>query len=339
MSFSIGRQRPERLLYSGKENRRCADGYGEGLCSTDQPSLAQVSADAATPDAVKTPLTSKSHIDLWDTTSETVIIFDWDDTLCPTTFIWNHPQLNWYEVAPCFDDSSEMETQFKDTLREQLEQHQSAVIALLRLAVSLGQVAIVTLAQVGWVEQSCRNFMPQVAEVLFELGIEVVYARQAIPSRYLRRAHEEQNDLTKVLKTRAMSRTIKKFYTTVGGGERSWKNILSIGDSAAERLALQDVIMRREQRDSRGVPKECRCKVVKLLYEPDLERLTAEVQVLITWLLTLTCQDDDIDIDFADIDDTPDTPSVVRKADGHDLEELRSYADRVETPQVSSKEP
>jgi len=257
-------------------------------------------------DIVKTPLTSKSHIDSWDTASETLIFFDWDDTLCPTTYIWNDPRLKWNEVAPCFvqPESSTVDQigVNEPALLELLEQHQSAVIALLRLAVSLGQVVIVTLAEVGWVEMSCRNFMPKVKQVLEELCIEVVYARQAIPSRYLKRAREEENDLTKVLKTRAMSQTIKKFYGK-GRHGRSWKNVISIGDSAAERLALQDVIFRRVQRDGRGAPKECRCKVVKLLYEPSLERLTVEAQVLLTWLLTIVCQDEDIDIDFSEMDE------------------------------------
>jgi hypothetical protein len=199
------------------------------------------------------------------------------------------------------------------SLLQILDEHQNAVLALLRLAVSLGQVVIVTLAQVGWVETSVKNFMPKLAGFLEENDIEVVYARQSIPSRYLRRAREEENELQKVLKTRAMSQTIKKFYSRGSSDPagRSWKNVISVGDSAAERLALQDVIMRRVQRDSRGAPKECRCKVVKLLLEPSCERLTAEVQVLINWLLTIVCQDDDLDIDFSDMEmeEDPNSPT------------------------------
>jgi hypothetical protein len=252
----------------------------------------------------KTPQTSKSHIDVWDTSSETLIIFDWDDTLCPTQFIWTDPRLKWSEVAPCYAQPatptmSQVSAENQEML-EMLERHQSAVIALLRFAVTLGEVVIVTLAEVNWIKTSCRHFMPKVGVVLEELGLEVVYARQAIPSRYLKRAREEEMDLTKVLKTRAMSQIIKKFYG-MGRGGRSWKNIISIGDSAAERLALQDVIIRRVQRDSRGAPKECRCKVVKLLPEPSLERLTAEAQVLLSWLLTIVLQDDDVDIDFSEM--------------------------------------
>lgn len=275
-------------------------------------------------EVVETPLTSKSHIDVWDTSSETLIIFDWDDTLCPTTHIWDDPRLKWNEVAPCFGQL-EPSTQTQhlglcglsrcSDLLELHEKHQSAVIALLRLAASLGQVVIVTLAEVGWVTTSCRNFMPKVLGVLEELSIEVVYARHSLPSHQIKRAREDGNDLTKVLKTRAMSQIIKKFYGT-GSSGRSWKNIVSIGDSAAERLALQDVVFRRVQRDSRGEPKECRCKVVKLLPEPSVERLTAEAEVLLNWLLAIVYQDDDLDIDFAEMDEDLDSPLPMRDREG-----------------------
>lgn len=264
----------------------------------------------------KTPMTSKSHIELWDTANETVILFDWDDTLCPTTHLSDDIRQKWNEVGPCFtkeqdDTSCEDETPTQCLLMGELEQHENTVMALLRLAVTMGQVVIVTLAEVGWVEVSCRHFMPRVKALLKELEIEVVYARKAIPTRYLMRATEEDNDLKKVLKTRAMSQVLKKFYGK-GQDGRSWKNIISIGDSTAERLALQDVVFRREQRDSNGRPKQCRCKVVKLLDEPSVDRLTAELQVLVSWLVTIVCQDDDVDIDFSEVvgDEEPISPPI-----------------------------
>merc|ERR1719440_2568451 len=198
------------------------------------------------------------------------------------------------------------------SMLELFNRHQNAVIALLRLAVTLGQVVIVTLAEVGWVATSCRNFMPRVGSLLDELGLEVVYAREHLPSRYVKQAQENGNDVTKVLKTRAISQTIKKFYG-MGHEERSWKNVISIGDSAAERLALRDVIIRHVQLDSRGAYKECRCKVVQLLPEPSLEQLTAEAQVLLSWLLTIVCQDDDVDIDFSEMVEGDDSPPMRKR--------------------------
>lgn len=288
----------------------------EGIQAAKTPLAASgVGCREVSPKETKTPLTSKSHIDQWDTAHETLIFFDWDDTLCPTTYIWEDSRLKWNEVAACFADSSipghapleiPPSTQAKvpeKTMLELFEEHQSAVIALLRLAATLGKVVILTLAEVDWVETSCRNFMPKVLDALEELKIEVVYARKSLSNRFIKRAHEEENDLTKVLKTRAMSRIVKQFYGTNSKTSRSWKNVISIGDSSAERSALQDVVLRREQRDSHGEPKECRCKVIKLISEPSVERLIAQVQVLSTWILTIVSQDGDLDIDFEDFDE------------------------------------
>jgi len=318
---------------------------GEKAASSARKGLEE-SSSPNTPSSSVTPLTSKSHIDRWREVGETMIIFDWDDTLCPTTWIWEDPRLKWNEVAPCFSNPSmpampseegksrareatataegsdevvsassrESATGRKEpTMIELLQNHVRAVIQLLRLAASLGKVTIVTLAQVDWVTTSVRNFMPELAELLEELSIEVVYARQLLPERSIRRAQEEESDVTRVLKTKAMSRVIKKFYGTgTKSNERSWKNVLSIGDSAAERWALQDVILGRVQRDSSGAPKECRCKVLKLLSEPSLERLTAEVQVLLSWIPTVVMHDGDIDLDFGDMmdmdEDSPCSP-------------------------------
>merc|ERR1719162_565279 len=46
--------------------------------------------------------TSLSHVKSWHLPQETLILFDWDDTLCPTTFIHEDPRLKWFEKAPCF---------------------------------------------------------------------------------------------------------------------------------------------------------------------------------------------------------------------------------------------
>lgn len=265
--------------------------------------------------------TSCSHIDSWHKAEETLLILDWDDTLFPTTYVWNDPRLHWTKLAPCFGERdsggadgaslpADPEKPEGPTMRERLEQHAATVIALLRLAVSLARVAIVTLAEDGWVEKSIRHFLPSMEGVLEELGIEVVYARSAIPQRFIRMVQQEEcHDLGKLLKTRAFLMVVKSFYRRHGdtrgkpNKERSWKNVISIGDSASERLALQDVIFQRKQKDKNGADKICRCKSVRLLMEPDLEKLIAELQVLSTWLRKLVLYDGDVDLDFSQMEE------------------------------------
>lgn len=267
----------------------------------------------------QTPHTSKSHVEAWQEVSETLIIFDWDDTLFPTTYVWNDPRLRWDRPAPCFGGAlgaatvpAELDWPEGPSMRELLEQHASTASALLRLAKTLGHVVIVTLAEEGWVEMSIRHFQPSLTGLLEDLGIEVICARSSVPPRLLRMATQEGQDLGKVLKTRAMEKVVKRFYGRGRGhnGEkpRSWKNVISIGDSPGERLAVQDVIWRKKQTDSRGVEKRCRCKAVKIASEPHLAQLTAELQVLTMWLRALVVHDDDVDLDFSELDETMETP-------------------------------
>lgn len=289
----------------------------------------QSDAEAAEdPDEDASPLDSGREA--WNT----IIMFDWDDTLCPSAYIWGDKRMRWDQVAPCFDGDTSIpatpatarksEAGQSWTMLELLTAHAAVVANLLRLACGLGKVAIVTLAQDGWVHTSIAHFMPSLTGLLEELDIQVVYARSTIPPRFLRQAHEEGQSVAKVLKTRAMSQTIKKFY---GAGkkhvaERSWKNVLSIGDSAAERHAVQDVVLRRVQpKGPAGRSDLCLCKSLKMLAEPTLRRLTAELQIVCAWLRTVVLHDGDVDLDFDELLDE-DSPLPPGRA-SHDLEGTR----------------
>mmetsp|Transcript_109815 Transcript_109815/g.218096 ORF Transcript_109815/g.218096 Transcript_109815/m.218096 type:complete len:358 (-) Transcript_109815:475-1548(-) len=297
-------RRPQRLTHCSQSTQ--STGCIEELAS--QPTSEQ--------DLISlTDRTSVSHLEQWHEAHETLIFFDWDDTLFPTSFVWNDDRLHWSVPAPCLDLDGAVSAMplFPDrpdgpSMRDMLEQHAKTTAALLKLARTVGHVVIVTLANEGWVETSIHNFLPALDGLLEELGIEVIHARNSIPARVLRGFREDEgHDCHKALKARAMERVIRRFYSKSHGQTkrqgRSWKNVLSIGDSMAERLALQDVVFRRRQVDKRGMYKACRCKCVKLLDEPCLGLLTAELQVLLSWMRALALHDGDIDVDFADIDE------------------------------------
>jgi len=257
-------------------------------------------------------LTSRSHLDLWSEASDTLILLDWDDTICPTSYIWGDQRLQWDEVAPCFrvappsphvsDAPTEAPTGELAEMLNLLQAHGDAAVALLRRAATVGRVAIVTLAKEGWVETSIRQFMPALEGLLEELGVEVIYARASLPAHRLERLYEDGRDPLRALKTASMSRIIKDFHQTGGRSgaskSRSWKNIVSIGDSDAEYYGVQDAILCHKQTDRHGAWKECRCKAVKILGKPSLEVLTAEMTLLWDWMEALVCHDGDVDIDF-----------------------------------------
>jgi hypothetical protein len=150
--------------------------------------------------------------------------------------------------------------------------------------------------------------MPGLGKYLAELGVHIELAR---PASECLASKGDCRDASQFLKTKAMQKVVNECYrspalSSPDGApkKRSWKNIVSIGDSSAEQLALQDVVFRHHQRDRKGMWKECRCKTLKLVCDPDLEQLTEELHVITHWLPTLLHHDGDLDLDFEDIVDS-----------------------------------
>jgi len=180
-----------------------------------------------------------------------------------------------------------------------LELHTLIVEQVLRAAASVGHVAIVTMAGEGWVEETAEKYMPGVRRVIEELQISVTLARVGLPAWQRREAFAEGRDSSHYMKRRAMKKVIGNFYQQgAGGAPMNWKNVMSIGDSQAERLALQDAVLGRKQRDPEGKWQNCHCKVAKLKLEPSVEELSAQLLMLAEAIDVMAQHDDDLDVEF-----------------------------------------
>mmetsp|Transcript_177 Transcript_177/g.599 ORF Transcript_177/g.599 Transcript_177/m.599 type:complete len:345 (+) Transcript_177:94-1128(+) len=256
--------------------------------------------------------------------SQTIILFDWDDTLCPSNWIReNRPALSFFKPAP-------NEEKYQRPLRE-LQIH---VEACLKLALKMGKVIIVTNAMEPWVETSCRNFLPTLMPIVS--GIPVIYARSiydqlgADPARSRAAAAARgstarsgagaalpgmfgangQNKLasfngqlraqTEELapqkwKELAFEQEITGFYSRYQ--HQSWKNVISIGDSIFERDAVRRVVCNRPQNQ-----KKCRTKTAKLLDEPEIDELISQVKVIHDALGLMVQYDGNLDIEIDEED-------------------------------------
>ena len=87
-----------------------------------------------------------------------IIIFDWDDTLLPTTFL---------ESKGIFESVIEF-TKFE---KQKLTEIEDIILQLLTLAVDKGDVYIITNADKGWVEYSSRIFYPSLSYILKKIKI------------------------------------------------------------------------------------------------------------------------------------------------------------------------
>lgn len=248
------------------------------------------------------------------TPDQTIILFDWDDTLCPSHWIRaNRPTLSFFKPPP-------NEDQYALPLKE-LEKRGEA---LLNQALKLGRVVIVTNAVEPWVHTSCKNFLPKLLPIVEK--IPVIYARsvfdkvnvdsatpkdkgQAMPGMYSANgvnkltgindllASQQQEELSpQHWKEIAFAQEIEGFYSRYS--HQSWKNVISIGDSIFERDALHRVVLQHSQQPG----KKCRTKTVKLLDDPTIQELIAQVGIVQSVMDVLVSQDGNLNIEIDEED-------------------------------------
>jgi len=108
-----------------------------------------------------------------DENTKPVLIFDWDDTLLPTSFITENVVKEYKDI----DEDSAIEPD--SPFYEELSAHAHLVEFVLRKATELTRVVIVTLSMDPWVAFSARHFLPglDIERLLLELDIPVYYSR------------------------------------------------------------------------------------------------------------------------------------------------------------------
>jgi len=178
---------------------------------------------------------------------DTILIFDWDDTVLPSTWI--------QEQGLRLDDESvptEEQMAVLGSLAELAEQ-------TLTIAKRHGKVVLVTNAERGWIELSCQKFVPALQPVLED--VKILSAR----SMY------EQHGVTSPFEWKylAFENEIHNFYELIPDDHR--KNIISFGDSAHEREALIRVTERMQK---------CCTKSMKFVERPEVEQLMKEHQLI-----------------------------------------------------------
>ncbi len=102
-------------------------------------------------------------------THNSLIIFDWDDTLLCTTFL---------TPKGYFDEN----IQLNDKDKQKVQKLEISVLNLLEISVSKGDVYIITNAGPGWVEFSAEKFYPNLRKVLKK--IKIISARGVYEKEY-----------------------------------------------------------------------------------------------------------------------------------------------------------
>jgi len=182
--------------------RRSADGpkgIGENLMAPNLnlPAVlcrAEAGRPAPTPKSMLRPLPGAFP------NRRTLIFFDWDDTLCPTSWIRHilkdHMSDQWDWAVGADSCTSDVVVDWQDQIpawfgqplpdlphiRDHIQQLQSAAIQVINVAQSLGIVCIVTNAVDGWVEKTMQKWLPELKQYVLGHGarppIMVLYGQQ-----------------------------------------------------------------------------------------------------------------------------------------------------------------
>lgn len=215
-----------------------------------------------------------SSVRHWKQADQTVILLDWDDTLCPTSCCSDagflQKGLPWPPPRGC-------------ELSRSLKGVALAARSLIREARRRSsKVTVVTNAEEGWVQDSCAAWLPALLPELSKF--EIVSARSA----WQHLGSQSPADW----KTCAFRDVIARGYSSYPG--QSWKNVVSIGDSSYEREALAKAMRVGRPRDG----KPCRAKCLKLKGRPTACELATELCYLARTLQSVVDTDGDLDLDF-----------------------------------------
>jgi hypothetical protein len=197
-----------------------------------------------------------------EVTSQSVIVFDWDDTLLASSFLSGKG----YRLDNDMERTPEIDAHLKE-----LEQ---SVISVVTLALTYGNVVIITNAETGWVQLSAQKFIPGVVPLLSKL--KVFSARSTFESRH--------PDSPLKWKFYAFQETLQSVYSS---DSKLGKNIISFGDSHVEREAVRAV--------TRGMP-NTRTKSVKFAERPSMEQLRRQIELVTNCFQYIHNHEGDLDL-------------------------------------------
>jgi len=220
---------------------------------------------------------------------DTVIVFDWDDTLLASSFLSSRG----YRL------DTEMEKNNDHAMVEaQLRELETSVASLLTLAQQYGSVHIVTNAETGWVQLSAQKFMPGLVPLLSK--VNVLSARSTFEP-----AHPDAPLKWKffAFQEKLANHYSAEWKSTSSGGK---KNVISFGDSHVEREAVRAV--------TRGMS-STRCKSVKFAERPSTEQLRRQIELVSNCFHYIHQHDGDLDLQLTVTVNSPaSTPSTSTEA-------------------------
>lgn len=196
-------------------------------------------------------------------TTKTVIFLDWDDTLLCSSFL----------SGKGIKLDSTLDSRDHADLLRQLDELSDHVINVLKIAQTYGEVHIVTNGETGWVQLSAQKFVPRVFPLLEQ--VNVLSARSTFEQMF--------PDSPMKWKYHAFQESLAKLYA----GPDCIKNVLSFGDSHAEREAIRAV--------TKGLP-HTKTKSIKFAERPSIEQLQRQLELVGNCFQYINNHEEDLDL-------------------------------------------
>lgn len=224
-------------------------------------------------------------------TERAVLLFDWDDTLLPTSHLKSLVKGRRFgNEGPMLPADS--------PIVGPLRHHGELIAATLQAARSLGRVAIVTLSTRPWVHASAAWFFPgfDFQMLLGDLDIQIYYAGEHAPSHIARLVQSPSGvghmlqdgvDVLRACKRGAMSKCLRD----ICGRSRVRLNVVSVGDSATEQEAIKGLLW--SPRPPQLPKSQHLCKTVKFMEGPTLQQLGDQLRLVASLLPhAVDCRED-----------------------------------------------
>lgn len=263
--------------------------------------------------------------------TQTLIVFDWDDTLFPTTELFDRMRFS----------SKETSQRPKLPLKQEklLDEWREALRNYLEEATRLSDmVAIVTNSKRPWITNCLERFAPDLLPIFTgPRAPKIVYAFEHLPESKkvrsqcmnLRPVKHREIDLNQIsqeeseeemthAKYLAMKAVASEFYSQYTG--QSWKNLISLGDMRYEHDAMQELTFRR-MLGSIDRKEKIRTKTIILPSEPTLSEITLRLRFSRHMLKAYVKFNGDLDLDLEKVDDP-----VLAIAEALGIEQLASVS-------------
>jgi len=196
---------------------------------------------------------------------ETVVIFDWDDTVMPSSWVQ--------------EQGLQLDTDISAKQQAELGALSQIAQTTITCAMKLGTVLLVTNAERGWIELSCQKFLPELFPLLSH--VKILSARSAYECADLPTPFD--------WKLRAFETEIARVFA----GSSRRRNLLSFGDSSHEREALITATAQLFN---------CRTKSLKFVERPNVDQLCRQHEFVASCLAKIVHHDGNLDLNLKGVD-------------------------------------